>query len=887
MAQPPSHQPPPPEGLPPAYEPGQFGIGAGAGSEDDYHSAYAEQRAASTAGEQGTLLPRNATAAASNDSDTDIDSLLESSDDDDEAVNAVRREIEEMEYMEPGNGNARDSRTSFSARASIASMRIATSLGSKFIAPVQRMLDPIATFFREIGIKFDTLISRVGNPLILKRLLYLVFVFVLIFVAFHFGLLPGSAKDAFVGGAEYHDPETLMEFLRDSINKDMMRDRLEYLSSMPHLAGTAGDLTLAKYVKEELFSFGMKQVGLTEHSAYITYPNETDSSIQLHLLGDNPFTATMVEDVLYDHPTEFQTQPRPFHAFSASGAVQGPLVYVNYGTKQDFEFLKKSGIAIEGCIVLMRNGKMETGLKVKLAELAGALGVVTFTDRPFSNLDLWPDGPDYPMGAVERSSMAISALVPGDLLSPGYSSISSQRVVGEDQINNVPKIPAVPVSWKDVEPFLAAVKGYGVEMQGSDVPRIESWWSGNQSAPEAKLVNYPIIKHRHPIWNVLGKLDGQEQKDLAIIIGAKRDSWCYGAVGPMSGTSVLLEVARIFTLMSAKLQWKPLRTIYFASWDGGDQNLAGTTEWVEFNMDTLRSKGVAYINLDDAISGQDLEVKGHPMLQTIVKHVLEQVKDPVRNQTIAHYWTPKDMKPFDEIGDYLPFSAYAGIPSLQLSFKGARYPKHSCFDSFEWMSKYGDPAFEYHQTIVDIISKLILSLSDDPIIPFDMGAYADALDLYSVDLENYAKTQESWPTIGAKLLDLSILKQGANKIRTFFNIFVGFRADWTTITANSGETPSFMQMRWAWNNRLVNLDKMILSDDNNVVNKKTELIPNRPWFKHPIFGPQLWHPTEGDFLWGTFPGIRDAIEKGDWNLAMELVNRTGAKILLGLSHLHG
>lgn len=849
---------PPPEGLPPAYEPGQFGS-------DNYHGAYEEERAATTAGEQGRLLQ-----STQNNSDTDIDSLLES-DGDEGDMNAVRREMEEMEIVEPRNSSG-----FFSTRASMASMRIATSLNTKIIKPVQRMLDPIASFINMVSSRFDSVIARFGNPLILKRLLYLFFVFFLIFIAFHFGLLPGSASDAFGGGgSDYYDLETLVDFLKDSANAELMKERLEYLSSMPHLAGTAGDLTLAKYFEQELYSFGMKQVGLSEHSAYITYPNETESAIQLQLLGDNPYTASMKEDLMYESPTNGHTQPRPFHAFSASGEVQGSLVYVNYGTKQDFEVLAKLGISTEGCILIMKNGKMAAGLKAKLAEEHGAVGVITFSDRQDPTLPLWPQGPDYPAGAVERNSMAITALYPGDLLSPEFSSFLDHRSIGDNSIINLPKIPVVPVSWNEVKPFLDALKGLGTEMIGSDVPHLDGWWSGNQSSPEARLVNYPVIKRRHPIWNIIGKLEGREQRDLAIVVGAKRDSWCYGAVGTMSGTTVLLEVARVFTLMSSKLNWMPLRSIYFASWDGGDQNLAGTTEWVEYNADGLRAKGVVYINLDDAISGNEIEVKGHPMLQTVMKHVLDQVTDPISNQTIGLGWSTADMKPFDEANDCLPFTAYAGMPSIQLSFKGKPYPKHSCFDSFEWMKTYGDPTFEYHRTMVDIVSKLLLRMANDPLIQFDLNSYADSIEFYVNDLKRYAQSQPTWNE-GSSIVNFDTLADCTTGLRQLFKQYVSFRTDWLTVVSNTGEPSGFTQMRWAWNGRFIGLDKVMLDG--------MGMVPGRSWFKHPLFGPQLWHPTEGGYLWGTFPGIRDAIEKGDWNEVKTLVGQTAAKLMYAVTH---
>lgn len=855
--------PPAPSGLPPAYESGQY-------NPDAFQTAY-DESGTSASNEQANLLRGDRDGGRRHSSDTDISSLLEGSDD--EESSAVRREMEEMDVEEPRHDGPDQS---FPRRASMASRRIAYSISTKLMTPVQRFLDPLATFTHSMNVKFDAFISRFGNPLILKRLLYLFFVFLLIFVAFQAGVLPGSAKDAFVGGGEYHDPETLFEFLRDSIRPELMESRLEYLSSMPHLAGTEGDLALAKYVQEELTSFGMKQVGLTEHLAYITYPNETESSITLELLGDKPFKASMKEDAMYPNPSSSQAQPKPFHGFSAAGQVEGPVVYANFGTKQDFEQLRKQGISIEGAIVFMKTGKMATGLKVLLAQQAGAVGVVTFSDRPYSEAGMWPDGPDYPPGAVERESMAITAMVPGDLLSPGYSSITTPRVIGEDQVTNLPKIPAVPVSWNDAKPFLSAIQNLGVEMQGSNMPHLDSWWSGNLSSPHVTLSNYPIVKERHPIWNVLSRLDGREQADFALIIGAKRDAWCYGAAGAMSGTSVLLELARVFTLMSTKLKWTPLRTIYFASWDGGDQNLAGTTEWVEYNIDTLRSKGAVYIDLEDAVSGGKLDIRGHPILSSLVKHVLEEVKDPISNRTYGLDF--EGVKPLDEPGNYLPFLSYAGVPSIQLGFKGDVYPKHSCFDSIEWMKKYGDSDFSFHTTLVDILSKLVMNLADSPILPLDLSTYSDAIDEYTRDLENYAHSQPTWESEGAGIFDISVLHGATNKIRQIHSIFLSFRNDWTILTSNQPEPPGFIHMRRSWNTRLLNFDHMLLEGKSIMV--------DRPWFKHPVFGPQLWHPTEGQYLWGTFPGIRDRIERQDWAGAKEIVGVTGAQMEFAASHIN-
>eukprot|EP01047_Picozoa_sp_COSAG01_P037810 COSAG01_NODE_3028_length_6703_cov_2.824955_8_plen_179_part_00 len=45
----------------------------------------------------------------------------------------------------------------------------------------------------------------------------------------------------------------------------------------------------------------------------------------------------------------------------APGGVSGPVVYANYGRREDFELLAKMGVNVSGCIVLARYGKLFRG----------------------------------------------------------------------------------------------------------------------------------------------------------------------------------------------------------------------------------------------------------------------------------------------------------------------------------------------------------------------------------------------------------------------------------------------------------------------------------------------------------------------------------------------
>ena len=48
----------------------------------------------------------------------------------------------------------------------------------------------------------------------------------------------------------------------------------------------------------------------------------------------------------------------------------------------------------------------------------------------------------------------------------------------------------------------------------------------------------------HDIYNVIGTIYGEEEPDRYVLMGNHRDSWVFGAVDAVSGTSTTNEIAR-------------------------------------------------------------------------------------------------------------------------------------------------------------------------------------------------------------------------------------------------------------------------------------------------------------------------------------------------------
>ena len=536
-------------------------------------------------------------------------------------------------------------------------------------------------------------------------------------------------------------------------------------------------------------------------------------SILIHLL----MLTSDLEKPAYSDPLREQTAV--FHGHSKSGNVKGPLIYANYGSKEDFKFLRSSGISVTGSIVLVRyyGSQADRALKVKAAELAGAVGCIIYSDPAddgFQKGEPFPKGRYMPQDGVQRGTVALSSWVVGDVLSPGFASLPGERHrISKENNAGLNKIPSIPLAWRDAQVLLQSLKGHGKKVEGDfvgGVPDVD-WFSGDQKSPTIRLVNEQDEEARQPIYNVLGKISGREQPEKAIIVGNHRDAWCFGGADPGSGTAVFLEVIRIFGELR-KHGWRPLRSIEFASWDGEEYNLIGSTEHVESRIDELKGNGFASLNVDVAVIGSELEVSGCPVFQKSLLYVLDRVWDPTSNKTLRSLWEEKNAK-IQGLGagsDYVAFQDIAGTSSLDMGFGGLPYPYHSCYDNFDWMSKYGDPGFRYHGLLARVWALLILDLSDNPILPFDFENYAHAVQGYVKGLEQYAKKAKA-----PRAFNLRPLYDAGDEFALNAKQFHEWDRAWTDIIYNQGgfESNVMSIKRVSHNTRMGNFETNLLDDE--------------------------------------------------------------------------
>jgi N-acetylated-alpha-linked acidic dipeptidase len=120
-----------------------------------------------------------------------------------------------------------------------------------------------------------------------------------------------------------------------------------------------------------------------------------------------------------------------------------------------------------------------------------------------------------------------------------------------------------------------------------------------------------------PMWNVVGIINGSIP-DEVVVLGNHRDAWIAGGAGdPNSGSAAFNELIRSFGI-ALQAGWKPLRTIVFASWDGEEYGLLGSTEWVEEYIPWLKASTIAYLNVDVGANGPNFRASAAPLLNKVL-----------------------------------------------------------------------------------------------------------------------------------------------------------------------------------------------------------------------------------------------------------------------------
>ena len=99
---------------------------------------------------------------------------------------------------------------------------------------------------------------------------------------------------------------------------------IRFLSSVPHLAGTAQDLEIATWVRNQFIQGGLDRAYLVPYQVLLSYPDKDQPNLVslIDSSGNTNFTTSGRQTPLWSKE-EFSPIVQPnFNAYSASGTVQ-------------------------------------------------------------------------------------------------------------------------------------------------------------------------------------------------------------------------------------------------------------------------------------------------------------------------------------------------------------------------------------------------------------------------------------------------------------------------------------------------------------------------------------------------------------------------------------
>ncbi|HWZ64653.1 MAG TPA: transferrin receptor-like dimerization domain-containing protein [Steroidobacteraceae bacterium] len=690
-----------------------------------------------------------------------------------------------------------------------------------------------------------------------------------------------------------------------SLKATDLRDWLKSLSSAPNQVGSPHDKANAEMVRDLFRQFGW-QAQIEEFE--VLYPTLKQHSLEL--IAPTRFSASLNEPpVKGDATSGVAGIMPPYNVYGADGDVTGELVYLNYGMPKDYEDAARRGIDVKGKIVITRYGGGWRGLKPKLAWEHGAIGCLIYSDPRddgYAQGDVYPQGGWRPPEGVQRGSVLDMTLYSGDPLTPGVGATRDAKRLPISEAKTILKIPVMPISYADAQPLLAALGG----------PVAPPRWRGAlpityHLGPGPARVHLMISSDwgLKPIYDVIARIPGRDSPNEWLVRGNHRDGWVFGAWDPLSGQVAMLAEAKAIGAL-VKSGWQPQRTLVYASWDGEEAGLLGSTEWAETHADELVHKAMLYLNSDTNTRGF-LAAGGSHSLQHLVNDVARGVPDPetgvstgerLRARLLAQGYThePGEDEEADEArremrlaeaggdlairalgsgSDYTPFLQHLGLASLSIEYHGEDDQSgvyHSAYDSFDHYVRFGDPGFAYGVAEAKTVGHLMLRMADADVLPLEFGGFADTLGAYADELHKLTDDKRHKVAELAKLLE--------------HNDF-GLAADPTRIVAPPAREAPVPQLDFApldsaiarlkasaqaYDAAYAQLLSGTLKPDARTRARLNSLLqgmeqkltdarglPGRDWFRHFVYAPG----TLTGYGVKTLPAVREAIDGGRWQEA--------------------
>jgi N-acetylated-alpha-linked acidic dipeptidase len=690
-----------------------------------------------------------------------------------------------------------------------------------------------------------------------------------------------------------------------------MRAWLERMSSAPNQVGAPHDKANADFMLGEFRKWGWDA---EIETFYVLYP--TPKRELLEMVAPRHVRASLTEppiagDRSSQHPVGALP---PYNVYGADGDVTGEVVYVNYGMPADYKALERRGVSVKGRIAIARYGSGWRGLKPKLAYEHGAIGCLIYSDPRddgYGAADTYPAGAGRPAESLQRGSVADMPIYSGDPLTPGIGATKDAPRLKREDAKTILKIPVLPISYADARPILESLGGLRAPANFRGGLPFSYHLGPGPTKVHLVIESDWSLK---PVYDVIAKLKGSEFPDEWVIRGNHHDGWVFGAEDPLSGNvSMMGEMKALGALVAGG--WHPRRTLVYASWDGEEAGLLGSTEWVETHVAELAAHAVAYVNSDSNGSGF-LYAGGSHSLQRLVAEVAAGVNDPkvaatvlakTRAQSIveglnggggedgrreAEELLAGGELPLNPLGsgsDFTPFLQHTGIASLNLGF-GDDEPSgvyHSIYDTFDHYIKVDDPDLAYGVALAEVAGHTMLRLANADLLPFRQQEFATSVSRYVDELDALASRLRAQTAQNEKLIDQHLFELGAERLDPvgpppreapvpFINL-APLRNAAAALAVSARElderyTTAIVGGEGLPHERLVAVNADLRRAEQALLSSAG--LPGRGWYRHMVYAPGLYTGYGAK----TLPAVREAIEERHWADVPDQVTATAAAI---------
>ncbi|MCC6427403.1 MAG: M20/M25/M40 family metallo-hydrolase [Phycisphaerales bacterium] len=407
------------------------------------------------------------------------------------------------------------------------------------------------------------------------------------------------------------NPATIERILHEGKYNNQVMDQLRHLTVEigPRLTGSTRNYESRLWVAEQFKAWGMSNVRLEKWGTIPVRFDRGPSSGKIYLTTEkrNEDGSTSPAEPIMLREMELTTLS---WAKGTDGPQRGPVIKMPEDDSQYAQIKDK----LKGAWILMDRPSRE-----------GMRGL------------RWQLGDDYRRRADARQRLAEGTKKIEEL--PILERLAFDGVAGYITASRDERVwtGAIP-GWRELDPANVPPDVH-VQVRMSDYDCLNSRLADGESVEVEINLENKFIPGPIECFNVIAEIPGTEKPDEVVIFSAHLDSWdgpgSQGCTDNGTGSASMIEAARILTSVGAK----PARTIRFVLWDGEEQGLLGSAEYVDHLKKTGELDNVSACFVDDG--GTNYQ-GGAPALPSQVD-MLAAATAPVN----GHFYDTADDKPLN------------------------------------------------------------------------------------------------------------------------------------------------------------------------------------------------------------------------------------------------